>query len=278
MKFRKAISFGLILAMSLSLCACGKGFKAKTPDEVIDIFDDLDYDNACKFDKLSDLDDSKSFYLQTSERGGRLGDMIDKAFTKQFEGDLEDVIISVAQPNEDNAVVVFYVQYENSDDARDYFEDEIYEEFVEIVEKEKEIYFDGDIEYDLSKKSGYVMLRGTLEVEDWLSDNVDFDFSHPEKYLDDIDVNDLIGDSIPSDMDIGSLSGLDPSLIGSLGGFDMDDIDMPDVKIKDEDIIVGYYYSDNTITIILAPNNKASAGRFEEIVEMFGYPMISDEK
>ena len=70
---------------------------------------------------------------------------------------------------------------------------------------------------------------------------------------------------------LGSLFGL--GSLGSLFGFEM-----PEFKIEDPDLYVGIYYTEDTITVIAANNNKASINQYKEIAQELGYPVMNTEK
>lgn len=315
MKFRRILSATLILAMLLSLTSCGKGFKAKNTDEVLNILDELDYEDASEIENHRELKKMNYYYMNVEDMKGKKQTILENLSEQKLKGDLEDEIFAVAKPNEDNAVYFFYSKFTNKDEARNFFEDEVYEEIKYKLENNKDMFFDGDIEYNLSSKSGYVFMKGTYEVKDWMKTTFDFDCdeinnrdkSEPFTYsYDDGNYSfdffsDFSGDWDGMDLGLGNLFGMGSmgdlfgmdglgDLFGmdSWGGFgslfglgslaSLFDFEMPDFKIEDPELMVGIYYAEDTISVIVAKDNKASISQYKELANELGFPIMETDK
>ncbi len=127
---KKTVSMTLIMAMTLSMTACGKNFKQI--DE--DVFEEglkvlkLD-DNMSEYDEKDYLDD----------------DMTYKAFVY-----------------DDNQAYI-YMEFEDEDAAIDYFEDNYYEDFEDYLLDEE---FEGEESHKLKKDTGYILYNGEEEGDE----------------------------------------------------------------------------------------------------------------
>lgn len=286
MKLRKVLASGLIVTMVFSISSCSKSFKAKTSDEVVDILEELDYEQVEKMDSVKD---NKPQYIRSSELEGKMSEYLSKTSEKSFQGALDDEIIAFYVPDNDNFIGLFYADYENEEDAREYFEDEIYDEVDRYINEES--YFDGEIDCKLNKNSGYVLIRGTIEVEDLVSDmkkNVSKGSSSIKDQLAGGSNEDLSGFVDMGDLDIPGMGGIDMGDVAGMSGFsglsgmsdfslsNLFDFEMP--KFEDVDVIIGIYYSGDTITYVVSTDNKASIKKYSELIDAFGFPALKDEK
>lgn len=128
--FKKAMSLTLIMAMALSLTACGKSFKAISKK---------DFEKGLKAIKLDDDIEEED-----------------------DEDELDDDMTYEALVYADNQAYRF-MEFEDEDAAFDYFEENYYDEFEDYLEDDE---FEGEESHKLKKDTGYILFNGEEDGDD----------------------------------------------------------------------------------------------------------------
>lgn len=137
---KKILSAILVASMAFSLAGCSS----------VKAIDKKDFKNALKELKLDD--DMREYK----------GDDI------EYYGYDEDDIKYLARVWDDDQWYMF-IQFEDTEAAHDYFEDEFYDDIMDVKEDKD---FDGKLKTKLSKSSGYIILKGESESDDFMEGEV----------------------------------------------------------------------------------------------------------
>lgn len=162
--FKKFVATCLVMSMAVPMVACSKvKFEEFDCNDVEDVFEDFDADNCGWMGYFLD----KGEYFKSSEDYSCF-DATEYDYSKVISGRL------------DNNTVITCFEFDDEDDAYDYFTEMIYEEFEDIKEDK---HFDGNIRMANSEGFGYVLVDADYDEEVYFGDisyarNVDFDFEH----------------------------------------------------------------------------------------------------
>ncbi|MCQ2482379.1 MAG: hypothetical protein MJ153_02685 [Clostridia bacterium] len=128
--FKKTVLFTFTVAMVLSMTACGKSFKQIDEDKFEDGL------------KVLKLDDEMNEYDEDDY--------------------LDDDMTYKAYVYDDNKAYI-YMEFEDEEAAKDYFEDNYYEDFEDYLLDEE---FEGEESHKLKKDTGYILFNGEEEGDD----------------------------------------------------------------------------------------------------------------
>lgn len=161
---KRAIASALVLSMVVPMAGCKKekkvSFEAIKAKDVINALEDMD--------------------CEETGWGGYWGDPFEYYDTNDdhscFDANSYNYDRVIAGRLEDNTLVVYY-EFDDEDDAYDYFTEVIYEEFEDLNDDDG---FDGDVLLKESEGFGYVLINAeTDDVELIVGDtsyNNDYDF------------------------------------------------------------------------------------------------------
>ena len=163
--FKKFLAIGLVVAMAVPMAACSKvKFDAFDIDDVEDVFEDNDCEECGWMGYWMDQDE----YYRTEEEHSCF-DAADYDYSEVIAGRL----------SHDTVIVCF--EFDDEDDAYDYFTEVIYEEFEDIKSDRS---FNGKIRMSNSEGFGYVLVDADYDDEVYFGDinyipnNCDFDYEH----------------------------------------------------------------------------------------------------
>lgn len=151
--FKRVMAATLSVAMIAAVTGCSKiefsTIKAKDFAKALEKVDieELDWDDYWWEDQT---------YFTAS------GDDVPSKYRSDYDGD----IVAVVDGQGDDGTEYLFLQYEDEDDAHDYFE-QIYDLFSDAKE-DKEI--SGSIRMSLTDDTGYVLVNGEIEID---GDDVD---------------------------------------------------------------------------------------------------------
>ncbi len=163
--FKKFIAAGLVMTMALSMAACSKvKFDEFDCDDVEDVFEDFDCEDCGWGGYYMD----KGEYFMTSDS------------YSCFDANEYDYDTVIAGRLDHNTTIICF-EFDDEDDAYEYFTEVIYEEFEDIKGDRS---FSGKIRMSNSEGFGYVLVDADYDDDVYFGDITyipgwcDFDYEH----------------------------------------------------------------------------------------------------
>lgn len=135
---KKFLSIAMAGVMMMSLAGCKKIAYIDDEDDFIDALEDV-----------ADIDEDDCYIRE------------------DFENEGYDVEISVSAS--DGKLNYGYLRFEDADDAAEYFEDEMYDEFRDVVDDGD---FDGKYKMKFTSSEGYILMNGEEDGDEFLGGDV----------------------------------------------------------------------------------------------------------
>ena len=162
----KKIAAVLAVSMMLFMSACGSNISPKGPETLVSALEDAGFGKA----EDKGFFDSVKSYREVSRGSDKKDEDAMKALKLMFRGDIDSAVIASNRSGFKNDMTCIYVKLKDQKKAGEFFKDEVYDEIPEILDGHMIENLDVIHEEDLSSKSGYLKISGTMEVSNPLTE------------------------------------------------------------------------------------------------------------